>query len=57
MAKRVYILVVLFFFSCDQTTTSYKPKSSGNIHTVSVVVEEKVWNSKLGDNLREVFRF
>ena len=55
MAQRVYILVVLFFFSCDQTTTSYKPKSSGNIHTVSVVVEDKVWNSKLGDNLREVF--
>ena len=55
MAKRVYILVVLFFFSCDQTITSYKPKSSGNIHTVSVVVEDKVWNSKLGDNLREVF--
>ena len=55
MAKRVYILVVLFFFSCDQTTTSYKPKSSGNIHTVSVVVEDKVWNSKLGDKLREVF--
>jgi hypothetical protein len=55
MAKRVYILVVLFFFSCDQTITSYKPKSSGNIHTVSVVAEDKVWNSKLGDNLREVF--
>ena len=55
MAKRVYILVVLFFFSCDQTTTSYKPRSSGNIHTVAVVVEDKVWNSKLGDNLREVF--
>jgi len=55
MAQRVYILVVLFFFSCDQTTTSYKPRSSGNIHTVSVVVEDKVWNSKLGDNLREVF--
>ena len=55
MAQRVYILVVLFFFSCDQTTTLYKPKSSGNIHTVSVVVEDKVWNSKLGDNLREVF--
>ena len=55
MAKRVYILVALFFFSCDQTTTSYKPKSSGNIHTVSVVVEDKVWNSKFGDNLRDVF--
>jgi hypothetical protein len=55
MAQRIYILVVLFFFSCDQTTTSYKPKSSGNIKTVSVVVEDKVWNSKLGDNLREVF--
>ena len=30
-------------------------ESSGNIHTVSVVVEDKVWNSKLGDSLREVF--
>ena len=55
MVKKIYILVFLFFFSCDQTTTSYKPKSSGNIHTVSVVVEDKVWNSKLGDNLRDVF--
>ena len=55
MVKKIYILVVLFFFSCDQTTTSYKPKSSGNIHTVSVVVEDKVWKSKLGDNLRDVF--
>ena len=55
MVKKIYILVFLFFFSCDQTTTSYKPKSSGNIHTVSVVVEDMVWNSKLGDNLRDVF--
>jgi len=55
MIKKVYIIVVLFFFGCNEIAPSYKPKSSGNIHTVSVVVEDKIWNSKLGDNLREIF--
>ena len=41
--------------SCDSTTTAYKPVSSGNIHTVSVVIENKLWNESPGKELQKVF--
>ena len=45
----------VFVVGCDSTTTAYKPVSSGNIHTVSVVIENKLWNESPGKELQKVF--
>ena len=48
-------MLSVFVMSCDSTTTAYKPVSSGNIHTVSVVIENKLWNESPGKELQKVF--
>ena len=49
------ILVFITIVACDNSQNSYKPISSGNIHTVTVVIENMLWNSKVGDHVRKVF--
>ena len=49
------ILVFITIVACDNSPNSYKPISSGNIHTVTVVIENMLWNSKVGDHVRKVF--
>ena len=48
-------MLSVFVLGCDSTTTAYKPVSSGNIHTVSVVIENKLWNESPGKELQKVF--
>ena len=48
-------MLSVFVMGCDSTTTAYKPVSSGNIHTVSVVIENKLWNESPGKELQKVF--
>ena len=49
---------IVFFITvvaCDNSQNSYKPISSGNIHTITVVMENMLWKSKVGDHVRKVF--
>ena len=55
MYKKILFMLSVFVMSCDSTTTAYKPVSSGNIHTVSVVIENKLWNESPGKELQKVF--
>ena len=48
-------MLSVFVMGCDSTTMAYKPVSSGNIHTVSVVIENKLWNESPGKELQKVF--
>jgi|TARA_B110000914_G_scaffold80056_1_gene70386 hypothetical protein len=49
------ILLGIIIASCDNNPNSYKPISSGNIHTVTVVMGNALWQSQVGDRVREVF--
>ena len=49
------ILLIYFFISCQSPTSNYKPKSSGNINTVTVVIENNLWKGSVGENIRESF--
>jgi len=54
--RRVFILVVFLFISCDNgTKVKYIPKSNGNINTVSVVMPLKYWKNDLGEVVKKVF--
>ena len=50
-----YFLLLFFLISCNGPSPNYKPKSSGNINTVTVVMTNSLWNSTLGDKVREAF--
>jgi len=50
------ILFILFFFSsCESSVKNYIPKSSGKINTVTVVIENSMWNGLVGEEIRQSF--
>jgi len=55
MYKKLFLIASVFFVSCDSNTTVYKPISSGNIHTISVVIDNKLWEESPGEELQKVF--
>ena len=55
MYKKLFLIASVFFVSCDSNTTVYKPISSGNIHTISVVIDNKLWKESPGEELQKVF--
>ena len=55
MKRLLIIFLVSITFSCNNTKSTYKPLSSGRIHSLSVVVDSNEWNSKLGDEIRKAY--
>ena len=55
MNFRIFILIFIFSISCDSPKSNYTPKSSGNINTLTVVMENSIWESSVGDVVRESF--
>ena len=55
MNFRILILIFIFSISCDSPKSNYTPKSSGNINTLTVVMENSLWESSVGDVVRESF--
>ena len=55
MKRLLIIFLVSITLSCNNTQSTYKPLSSGRIHSLSVVVDSKEWNSKVGDEIRKAY--
>ena len=55
MYKKILFILGVFVVGCDSTVTAYKPVSSGKIHTISVVIDNKLWNESPGKELQKVF--
>lgn len=56
MNKVHFILVCmsLFFVSCKQENTDPK-KPNGKINTISVIIDDLLWNGEIGDSIRNKF--
>jgi hypothetical protein len=52
---KAIIVCLLVLASCENNPNRYKPISSGNIHTVTVVMENALWNSEPGEHVRKIF--
>lgn len=53
---RVFFFILLFsVVSCNDSKTTYKPLSSGRIHSVSVVASTSDWSSTIGDEIRKSY--
>ena len=53
MYKNISFILLLLAAGCDTNATAYKPISSGKIHTISVVIDNKLWNESPGEELQK----
>ena len=51
----IILLSSFFIISCDNNSTTYKPLSSGRLHSVSVVLDKQDWESEIGKTIRELY--
>lgn len=52
------MLVCLVMFSCGDNNSEkkvYLPASNGNLNTISVVVDNLLWEGKVGESIRSIF--
>jgi hypothetical protein len=57
MNKTLFLLLslALFFFSCSKKNDHLQRASSGKINSISVVIDDKLWNGVIGDSIRNKF--
>jgi hypothetical protein len=56
MHKPILVLFIsLFFFSCSKKNENSTRPSSGKINSISVVIDDKLWNGVIGDSIRNKF--
>lgn len=55
MKKALFLLPFfsVLLFSCQQK--SAKKEASGNINTISVIIDDQLWNGEVGDSIRNKF--
>lgn len=49
------LLICCFIISCDKKTEILVKKSSGKINTISVIIDDELWNGEIGDSIRNKF--
>lgn len=49
------LFVSLFFFSCEKKNDSRHRKTTGKINTISVIIDDQLWNGEIGDSIRNKF--
>lgn len=46
---------IIFFFSCQKKTDATIRKATGKINTISVIIDDLLWNGEVGDSIRNKF--
>lgn len=49
------LLVSLLFFSCAKKNDDLYRKTTGKINTISVIIDDQLWNGEIGDSIRNKF--
>lgn len=58
MNKNLFLLLSVFsilFFSCKKQDEDLPKKATGKINTISVVIDDQLWNGEVGDRIRSKF--
>lgn len=58
MNKNLFLLLAIFsilFFSCKKQDKDLPRKATGKINTISVVIDDQLWNGEVGDLIRSKF--
>ena len=56
MKKILFVIIILSVLqSCGEKNAVYKPESSGRINSITVVLDNKSWDNKIGDKIRALY--
>jgi Domain of unknown function (DUF4837) len=51
----IFFLLVVFFFSCKKQEDHLPRKATGKINTISVIIDDQLWNGEIGESIRNKF--
>ena len=54
-AHFLLFLIALLFFSCKKQEEDLPRKATGRINTISVIIDDQLWNGEVGDRIRNKF--
>ena len=49
------LLLSVLLFSCFKKETDLARKTTGKINTISVIIDDQLWNGEIGDSIRNTF--
>lgn len=57
MNKTLFLLFLFsfFFFSCEKKNNNFPRRATGKINTISVIIDDQLWNGEVGDSIRNKF--
>jgi hypothetical protein len=56
MNKTLFLfLLVTVLFSCQKKTDTLNQENASEINTISVIIDDQLWNSEVGDSIRNKF--
>jgi len=57
MKKALFFVLIffVFFLSCQFRNNKEKEKTTGKINTISVIIDDPLWNGEIGDTIRNKF--
>lgn len=54
-AHFLFLFVSLLLFSCKKENNHLTRKTAGKINTISVIIDDQLWNGDIGDSIRNKF--
>ena len=51
----LFLLFTFLFFSCNKKRENLPRKATGKINTISVIMDNQLWNGEIGDRIRSKF--
>ena len=54
-AHFLLFLISFLFFSCTKKSDNLPRKATGKINTISVIIDNQLWNGEIGDRIRNKF--
>jgi hypothetical protein len=54
-AHFLFLFISLIFFSCEKKNDNLPRKTTGKINTISVIIDDQLWNGEVGDSIRNKF--
>lgn len=51
----LFLLFPFFFISCNKKSDTLPRKATGKINTISVIIDDQLWNGEVGNSIRNKF--
>jgi hypothetical protein len=51
----LFLISTFFFFSCNKKNDTQLRRATGKINTISVIIDDQLWNGEVGDSIRNKF--